>query len=59
MERLSEDQLLFIWLPVLGFKEGWSEYCNYCFECDIDNIVNDEEDQPCVTSTLRIFCWVI
>ena len=44
MERLSEDEFLFIWMPVLGFKAAWSEYCDYTLWCDLDEIDIDEED---------------
>ena len=44
MERLSEDEFLFIWEPVLGTYAAWSEYCDYCLWCDMDEINCDEED---------------
>ena len=46
MDRLSEDEFLFIWEPVLGPEETWSEYCDYCLYCGIDEIDfgEDEED---------------
>lgn len=44
MERLSEDEFLFIWEPVLGHSEAWSEYCDYSWWCDFDEINLDEED---------------
>ena len=46
MDRLSEDEFMFIWEPVLGNSEAWSEYCDYCLYCGIDEIDlgEDEED---------------
>jgi len=59
MERLSEDEFLFIWEPVLGPDAAWSEYCDYSWWCDVDEIDLNEEDRRCATSILRIFCWAI
>jgi hypothetical protein len=44
MDRLSEDEFLFIWEPVLGPDQAWDEYCGYCFWCDIDGIDCDEDE---------------
>jgi hypothetical protein len=38
MERLSEDEFLFIWEPVLGPDTAWPEYCDYSWWCDVDEI---------------------
>jgi len=44
MERLSEDEFLFIWEPVLGPDTAWSEYCDYSWWFDVDEIDLNEED---------------
>ena len=44
MEQLTEAEFLFIWQPVLGPDEAWSEYCDYTLWCDLDEINFDEED---------------
>jgi hypothetical protein len=44
MDRLSEDDFLFIWEPVLGPETTWDEYCKYSLDCDLDEIDLDEED---------------
>ena len=44
MERLSENEFLFIWEPVLGPDTAWSEYCAYSLWCDLDEINFEEED---------------
>ncbi len=44
MDRLSEEEVLFIWEPVLGPDEAWAEYCDYSFYCDVEEIDFDEED---------------
>jgi hypothetical protein len=44
MERISGDEFLFIWEPVLGSETAWSEYCWYSFCCDLKDIDFGEED---------------
>ena len=44
MERLSENEFLFIWESVLGPDAAWSEYLNYTLWCDLDEIDFEEED---------------
>jgi len=44
MERLTEEEFMFIWEPVLGPDTVWSEYCDYTLWCvpeepEIDNPV--------------------
>ena len=38
MERLSENEFLFIWKPVLGPDTTLSEYCDYTLWCDLDEL---------------------
>ncbi len=44
MEKLSEEEFLFIWKPVLGSDATWSEYCDYTLWSDLDEINFEEED---------------
>ena len=44
MERLTENEFLFIWEPVLGPENACSEYRDYEFLCDLDEIDFGEED---------------
>ena len=43
MDRISEDEFLFIWEPALGGDTAWSEYSWYSFCCDLDEIDFGEE----------------
>jgi hypothetical protein len=45
MDRLSENEFLFIWEPILGPDDAWSEYCDYCLYCGIDEIDFDEDEE--------------
>jgi len=42
MERISGDEFLFIWEPVLGPDTAWFEYCLYSFSWELDDF--DEID---------------
>ena len=44
MERLSENEFLFIWEPVLGPDTAWSEYCDYTLFSDLEELNLNEED---------------
>ena len=43
-QRLSEEEFLFIWEPLLGPDATWSEYCDYTLRCDLEEIDLNEED---------------
>ena len=43
-QRLSEEEFLFIWEPLLGPDATWSEYCDYTLWCDLEEIDLNEED---------------
>ena len=44
MERISGDEFLFIWEPVLGLETALGEYHDYKILCDLDEIDFGEED---------------
>ena len=44
MDRLSENESMLIWEPVLGPDDAWSEYCDCSWWCDVDEIDSAEED---------------
>jgi len=44
MERLSENEFLFIWEPVLGPETAWSEYCDYNLYSDLSELDFSEEE---------------
>jgi hypothetical protein len=44
MERLTEEEFMFIWEPVLGPDTVWSEYCDYTLWSDLDELDLTEED---------------
>lgn len=44
LERLTEDEFLFIWGPVLGPDTALGEYHDYQLLCDIDEIDFGGED---------------
>ena len=44
MERLSENEFLFIWEPVLGPDAAWDEYGDYSLYSYLDELNFDEED---------------
>ena len=44
MERISGDEFLFIWEPVLGPEKAWFEYSLYSFCCELEDIDFGEED---------------
>jgi len=44
MERLSENEFLFIWEPVLGPETAWSEYCDYTLFSDLEELNLNEEE---------------
>ena len=43
LERLTEDEFLFIWEPVLGPETALGEYHDYKLLCDIEEIDFGEE----------------
>ena len=43
MERLTQEEFLFIWEDVLGPDTAWSEYGKQSFWCDIDESDFDDE----------------
>ena len=44
MDKLSEEEFLFIWEPILGPDTALLEYYSYNFWCEIDELDFDEED---------------
>jgi len=50
MQRLSEEEFLFIWVPVLEPDTAWSEYCDYTLWFDLDEL-----DLPVNADYRRLF----
>ena len=43
-QRISEEEFLFIWEPLLGPETAWSEYCDFTLWSDLEEIDLNEED---------------
>ena len=44
MERLTEEEFLFIWEPLLGTDAAWAEYCNCTLWSDLSEFDFSEEE---------------
>ena len=42
MDRLSENESMFIWESILGSDDAWSECCDCSWWCDVDEIDIEE-----------------